>query len=146
MPPSWSSPWRKAVATSGSLHSKPRQGPCSGTGCISRLPARRVSIYLRCSRPLRLREPPRNSTPGATSQLPFSAPIRCRGCLAHERLDKADSDLAWETSVHETPVLLSILEGMHVQLGTEEEPEPPTLSLTAQECRSPDPELVVNPS
>jgi uncharacterized protein with HEPN domain len=50
---------------------------------------------------------------------PLSAPIRFRDRLAHQRLDKLDLDLLWETSVRETPVLLRILERLHDQLGTD---------------------------
>jgi len=53
---------------------------------------------------------------GAT---PFSAPIRFRDRLAHQRLDKLDLDLLWETSVRETPVLLRLLERLHGDLEPE---------------------------
>ncbi|MDA8070436.1 MAG: hypothetical protein M0Z82_02280 [Actinomycetota bacterium] len=54
------------------------------------------------------------------SAAPLSAPIGFRDRLAHQRLDKLDLDLAWETSVRETPVLLRIVERLHDQLGTEQ--------------------------
>lgn len=50
---------------------------------------------------------------------PLSAPIRFRDRLAHQRLDKLDVDLLWETSVRETPLLLRLLERLHDQLGIE---------------------------
>jgi uncharacterized protein with HEPN domain len=50
---------------------------------------------------------------------PLSAPIRFRDRLAHQRLDKLDLNLLWETSVRETPVLLRILGRLHDQLATE---------------------------
>lgn len=43
-------------------------------------------------------------------QPPLSAPIRFRDRLAHQRLDKLDTDLLWDTSVRETPVLVRWLE------------------------------------
>lgn len=49
---------------------------------------------------------------------PHSAPIRFRDRLAHQRLDKLDLDLLWETSVRETPVLLRIVERLYDQLAT----------------------------
>jgi hypothetical protein len=51
------------------------------------------------------------AAPGATH------PIRDR--LAHQRLDKLDADLLWETSVRETPVLLRIIEQLRDQLAAE---------------------------
>ncbi|MHB1785186.1 MAG: HepT-like ribonuclease domain-containing protein [Acidimicrobiales bacterium] len=50
---------------------------------------------------------------------PLSDPIRFRDRLAHQRLDKLDLDLLWETSVRETPVLLRILERLADQQGEE---------------------------
>ena len=50
---------------------------------------------------------------------------------ARQHLAKVDSDRAWETSVHETPVLFSILERVVDQVGTDEEPKPSTASLAA---------------
>ncbi len=50
---------------------------------------------------------------------PLSAPIRFRDRLAHQRLDKLDLDLLWETSVRETPVLLRILERLADKHGSE---------------------------
>lgn len=50
---------------------------------------------------------------------PLSAPIRFRDRLAHQRLDKLDLDLLWETSVRETPVLLRIVERLLDQLASE---------------------------
>lgn len=40
---------------------------------------------------------------------PLSAPIRFRDRLAHQRLDKLDLDLLWETSVRDAPLLLRVL-------------------------------------
>jgi len=96
------------------------------------LQARRVPIHSKCSRPLRLGEPPEQLHTQLDAAAPLPAPSRCRGCLARQHLDKADSDLYSETRVHETPVLLSILERVVDQLGTDEEPESSTLSLTAK--------------
>jgi uncharacterized protein with HEPN domain len=47
---------------------------------------------------------------------PLSAPIRFRDRLAHQRLDKLDLDLLWETSVREPPVLVRLLEALRDQL------------------------------
>jgi uncharacterized protein with HEPN domain len=52
-------------------------------------------------------------------QPPLSAPIRFRDRLAHQRLDKLDTDLLWETSVRETPVLLRIIEQLIDQLAAD---------------------------
>jgi uncharacterized protein with HEPN domain len=46
---------------------------------------------------------------------PLSAPIRFRDRLAHQRLNKLDAHLLWETSVRETPVLLRIIEQLRDQ-------------------------------
>lgn len=48
-------------------------------------------------------------------QPPLAAPIRLRDRLAHQRLDKLDTDLLWETSVRETPVLFRIIEQLRDQ-------------------------------
>ena len=50
---------------------------------------------------------------------PLSAPIGFRDRLAHQRLDKMDIDLPWETSIAEAPVSLRILKHLRDQLGTE---------------------------
>ena len=50
-------------------------------------------------------------------QPPLAAPIRFRDRLAHQRLDRLDPEILWETSVRQTPVLLRIVEGMLEQLG-----------------------------
>jgi len=135
MPPSSSSPPKKAVRTSISLHSKPRERSCSLSGCMSRLQARRIPIHSRCSRLFRRGKPPEELTVQLDAAALVSTPIWCRRCPARQRLAKVDSELAWETSMHETPVLLSILERVVDQLGTDEEPEPSTLSLTASRLR-----------
>jgi len=88
---------------------------------MSRLQGRRVPIHSRCSHLCRLGEPPEQLHTQLDAAAPLSTPIWCRGCPARQRLAKVDSDLAWETSVHETPVLLSILERVVDQLGTDEE-------------------------
>ncbi len=46
---------------------------------------------------------------------PLSAPIRFRDRLAHQRLDKLDADLLWETSVRETPCLFRTIERLRDQ-------------------------------
>jgi len=75
--------------------------------------------------------PRRNRNPARRRSSPIDARL-VSGCLARQRLAKVDSDLYSETSVHETPVLLSILEHVVDQLETDEAPEPSTLSLTAK--------------
>lgn len=50
---------------------------------------------------------------------PLSAPIRFRDRLAHQRLDKLDVDLLWETSVRDAPVLLRILSSLRDQSNLE---------------------------
>lgn len=52
-------------------------------------------------------------------QPPLAPPIRFRDRLAHQRLDKLDADLLWETSVRETPVLLRIIEQLPDQFAAE---------------------------
>jgi uncharacterized protein with HEPN domain len=52
-------------------------------------------------------------------QPPLAAPIRFRDRLAHQRLDKLDTDLLWETRMRETPVLLRIIEQLHDRLTAE---------------------------
>ncbi len=52
-------------------------------------------------------------------QPPLSAPIRFRDRLAHQRLDKLDTNLLWETSVRETPVLVRIIVQLSDQLAAE---------------------------
>ncbi|HUJ66628.1 MAG TPA: HepT-like ribonuclease domain-containing protein [Acidimicrobiales bacterium] len=52
-------------------------------------------------------------------QPPLAPPIRFRDRLAHQRLDKLDADLLWETSVRETPDLLRIIEQLRDQLAAE---------------------------
>jgi len=88
---------------------------------MSRLPTLRVPIHSRCSRLFRRGEPPEELTVQLDAAAPLSTPIWCRRCPARQRLAKADSELAWETSVHTTPVLLSTLERVVDQLGTDEE-------------------------
>jgi len=88
---------------------------------MSRLPTLRVPIHSRCSRPLRRGKPPEELETQLDAAALVSTPIWCRGYPARQRLAKVDSDLAWETSVHETPVLLSILERVVDQLRTDEE-------------------------
>lgn len=46
---------------------------------------------------------------------PLSAPIRFRDRLAHQRLDKLDLDLLWETSVRDAPLLLRVLSSLSDQ-------------------------------
>lgn len=50
---------------------------------------------------------------------PRSAPIRSRDRLAHQRLDKLDTNLLWGTSMRETPVLVRIIEQLINQLAAE---------------------------
>ena len=66
-------------------------------------------------RPQALR-PDVRDTSGTAALAP---PIRFRDRLAHQRLDKLDADLLWETSVRETPVLLRIIEQLRDQLAAE---------------------------
>jgi uncharacterized protein with HEPN domain len=50
---------------------------------------------------------------------PLSAPIRFRDRLAHQRLDKLDLDLLWETSVRDAPLLLRVLSSLRAQTSPE---------------------------
>ena len=50
---------------------------------------------------------------------PLSAPIRFRDRLAHQRLDKLDLNLLWETSVRDAPVLLRVLSSLRTQSSLE---------------------------
>lgn len=59
-------------------------------------------------------------TSGAPKGHPSLAPpIRFRDRLAHQRLEKLDTDLLWETSVREAPALLRIIEQLRDQLAAE---------------------------
>ncbi len=50
---------------------------------------------------------------------PLSAPIRFRDRLAHQRLDKLDLNLLWETSVRDAPLLLRVLSSLRDQSSLE---------------------------
>ena len=66
-------------------------------------------------RPQALRPHGRDTSGTATA----FEPIRFRDRLAHQRLDKLDFNLLWETSVRETPVLVRIIEQLIDQLAAE---------------------------
>ena len=50
---------------------------------------------------------------------PLSAPIRFRDRLAHQRIDKLDLDLLWETSIRDAPLLLRVLNSLRDQSSLE---------------------------
>jgi hypothetical protein len=51
--------------------------------------------------------------------LPLSAPIGLGDRLAHQRLDKVDLEVVWETSVREAAVVSGIVVHPYDQLATE---------------------------
>jgi len=132
MPPSSSSPPKKAGPTSIALHSKPKERSCSLSGWTPPLHARRVPIHSRCSRPLRLGEHPAGvrSPARRRSSPPGSQPVSWVPRPPAPRQGGFGPGLGDECA--RNPVLLSILERVVEQLGTDEEPEPSTLSLTAK--------------
>jgi len=76
MPPSWWSPQKKAVPTSRSLHSKPRERSCSLSGWTLRHLSRRAGFPSTRSAHARSGwvSPRSNSTPSSTPQLPSRLP------------------------------------------------------------------------
>jgi len=50
-------------------------------------------------------------------QLPLAQPIRLRDKIAHQRLDKIDCEILWQTSVGDAPSLLRMATRLLDQLG-----------------------------